>query len=298
MNGAFAESPEALEERCATFVEVQAWPLLEQLNWKAWLGNFTSDDECYFARCLLEAFLYYNTAHSDALYRAAFHGLSRSIIRVGSTPAEGTAAWQEFLRSVVITYVEGEHPSPTDSGFTFARRARKLFGIPEDRILGPAAALDVLAAAPATPVVFVDDILGSGKQLETMWRRDYGHGYSFSSIAASATLATWYIPLLATEYGVARVAPLTAGVTIAPAHLISERYSALHPTSIIWRSGDLDSGRDFVERVSLRAGYGPSECWGFHQLGLAVGILDTIPDASLPLFYSERNSWRPLMRRR
>ncbi len=164
--------------------------------------------------------------------------------------------------------------------------------------MSPADALDLLAAAPQTPMVFVDDILGSGKQLETMWRRDYGRGYTFASIASKNQVNMWYIPLLATQYGLERVRPLTPGVKITAALLITNKYSALDPESLLWPAGEHNAGRDFVEHVSTRAGLGPTECWGFHNLGLAVAILDTIPDASLPIFYSERNGWRPLMRRR
>jgi hypothetical protein len=297
MKGAFAASPEALEDRCLSFVELHAWPLSDQLNWKGWLGNFISTDEKYYARCLLEGFMYYNSPHSDALYVAAFHNLSRDLVN-GLDAANGHIAWLNFLSSVVISHVEGERPSPADSGFAFARRGRKLFGIPEPRIMNPKDALDLLAAAPSTPVVFVDDILGSGKQLETMWRRDYGRGYTFESIASKNHVNMWYIPLLATQYGVERVRPLTPGVQICPAHLITSKYSALDPDSLLWPTGERDAGCDFVEHVSKRAGLSAAECWGFHNLGLAVAILDTIPDASLPIFYSERSGWRPLMRRR
>jgi hypothetical protein len=296
MKGSFSQSPHALEERCNTFVAIQAWPLLNELNWQGWLSNFT-EAERHLARCLLEAFLYFGDAHSNALYRAAFHGLSRTIARTADTPSQGADAWRQFLETALITYVEGEEPSATDSGIAFARRARNLFGIPDERILRPAAALRALTQDSSLPVVFVDDFLGSGKQLEWTWRRSYVDGYSFADIAASDRVNIWYIPLLATQYGIERVTPLTTGVAIEPAHLLTQRYSARDDESIVWPPDQQEAGRDFVESVSLRAGYAPHECWGFHELALTVGILDTIPDASLPLLHSTRNGWRPLMRR-
>jgi hypothetical protein len=140
--------------------------------------------------------------------------------------------------------------------------------------------------------------LGSGKQFERTWHRDYGSGRSFAGLATSTRIAVWYIPLLASAYGVQRVTPLTIGATIRPAHVIGEEYSANSDVSTVWPDGTADAGRDFVERVSMKAGYNASECWGFHSLGLCVAILDTIPDASLPIFYSRRSGWRPLMARR
>jgi hypothetical protein len=57
-----------------------------------------------------------------------------------------------------------------------------------------------------------------------------------------------------------------------------------------------------LKRISERAGYiqengGPDDWRGFHGLGLTVAFEHGIPDASLPIFFSERNGWKPLMRR-
>jgi hypothetical protein len=296
MQGRFARSDAALNERCTSFVQLQVWPLTQQLDWRGWLSNFSTLQEQFFARCLLEAFLYYSTAHSDALLLAAFHALSRDVCN-GSDADERERQWSTFVDKVLVTYAEGERPSPTDSGLGFARRGRLVLGIPEDRILSPQKTLEVLERDPTVPVVFVDDFLGSGKQFETTWFRDYS-GRSFASLSSHSSPSRWYIPLLATEYGVNRVRPLISGAKVCPAHTLTNRYSALSDHSMIWPPGRLDDARDFVEIASQRAGYPTSECWGFHRLALCVGILDTIPDASLPLFYSTRNSWRPLIRRR
>src|SRR5947208_14205280 len=42
-------------------------------------------------------------------------------------------SWRAFVDSVIVTRVTGEIPSDTDSGYTFARKARQLLGIPEER---------------------------------------------------------------------------------------------------------------------------------------------------------------------
>ena len=299
MQGLFAQSPEALEERCTTFVGLHVWPLKDRLNWTAWLLNFPDSQELFYARCLLESFLYFSEDHADALLRSAFHALSRDVCGGLTLQDERRASWRGFLGRVLITYVEGEHPSPTDSGLSFARRARKVLGIPEERIVRPERAVQLLQRDETIPVVFLDDFLGSGRQFEATWSRAYAPvGASFASLAASHQLTVTYVPLLASTYGLDRVTPLTRGATIHPGHALSARYSAKGPDSAVWPDGKQAEGVAFVEAVSKRAGYQPSDCWGFHGLGLCVAILDTIPDSSLPLFYSNRNNWRPLMVRR
>lgn len=299
MQGRFARSPAALDERCTAFVQLQAWPLLERLDWQGWLSNFSIGDEPFYARCLLEAFIYFSAVHSEALLRAAFHALSRDVCSRESDPGARTTLWRNFLDRVVLTYVEGEQPSPTDSGLAFARRGRIILGIPQDRIVAPARALELLERDRNLPVVFLDDFVGSGKQFEKTWARPYtGAGDSFASLASQASTPIWYVPLLATQYGLNRLGPLAPGAKICPAHTITDRYSALSDVSLIWPVHLVNEGRDFVESSSQRAGYPSSECWGFHRLGLCIGIIDSIPDSSLPLFYSERNGWRPLIARR
>jgi hypothetical protein len=299
VQGIFARSPAALDERCATFVHVQAWPLLGNLDWKGWLTNFSDQKDLFFARCLLESFLYYNVSHSEALLLHAFHALSREVCVSSSNDTLRRDLWREFLSRVIITYVEGETPSPTDSGLAFARRGRILLGIPQARILSPELALATLVAEPSIPIVFLDDFLGSGKQFEHTWHRTYGAvARSFATVASQGNSSIWYIPLFATAYGIRRVTPITIGASIRPAHVLSERFPAFSDESDIWPEGQHDEGRAFVERASVRAGYSPPGCWGFHSLGLCIAVTDTIPDASLPLFYSERNGWHPLMARR
>lgn len=294
MGGAFAEFPEALQERCASFVQVQAWPLLNELDWNGWLMNF-SPSELPFARTLLEAFVYFREPQAHALLRAAFHSISRELEAAWDDPTVARAAWSNFRDRVIVSYVEGEQPSPTDSGLGFARRARIILGIPEGRIVRPDELVRVLQRDPTTPALFLDDFLGSGEQLRTTWGRQYG-GIRLRDLTLGNPI--WYVPLLATEYGIQRVSPLVPGVRIRPAHVLTSRYSAYAEDSEIWRAGELEVGKQFVADASARAGYPEPACWGFHRLALCVALLDTIPDASLPLFYSERNGWRPLVRRR
>jgi hypothetical protein len=153
MRGLYANSPVALEERCAALVQLQAWPIRDRLDWKGWLSNFHSSEDQFFARCLLESFLYFNENHSVALLLSAFHALSRQICATAVSHDERRLFWREFLQRVLLTYSEDQIPSQTDSGVSFARRGRIELGIPQERILAPGQVLERLARDPSIPVV-------------------------------------------------------------------------------------------------------------------------------------------------
>ena len=86
--------------------------------------------------------MYFSEPMVNAQLLGAFQNLSRLV--KGAHPSLITAQthWQTFFDTLLITYVTGENPNVTDSGFTFARKARQVLGVPEDRIVDPNTALD------------------------------------------------------------------------------------------------------------------------------------------------------------
>jgi hypothetical protein len=150
----------------------------------------------------------------------------------------------------------------------------------------------------ATPLVFLDDILGSGEQFIRTWGREYGSSrVSIGQLVTTPDAPVWYVPLIATEYGLNRVAAKIPFARVEPVHRLADCYSATADTSFVWPASAVDEGREFIRQASARAGYPEPECWGFHSLALCLAVHDTIPDSALPLFYSVRNGWRPLMPR-
>jgi hypothetical protein len=292
--------------KCNYFTDVQLWPLTNTLNPRRWLENFR-DDEKLLAIYLLDSFLYYSEPLVDALFISTFHSLSNVVRTEGDSYLAIRNAWRDFNNEVIISPVRGERPSVTDSGLTFARKAKKLLDIPEERIMAPEDALRALLVRPR-PVVFVDDFLGSGNQCHTTWHRQVevrpSVSHSFASLASHGTSRFFYIPLVATQKGLDWVGKNCVGLEVHPAHVLPETYNAIHKESVIWPEHLREQAGKFLEKVSARAGIpdnnGNVNDWrGFHKLGLTIAFFnDAVPDATLPLFYWEENNWKPLLRRR
>ena len=84
--------------------------------------------------------------------------------------------------------------------------------------------------------------------------------------------------------------------------MIPERYSLASAESLLWPEPIRADGIAFVESIGRRLGYnksdGGEEDWrGFHRLGLALAFQHSVPDANLPLFFTDNNGWTPLVHR-
>lgn len=292
-------------EKCDYLVDVQLWPRRDTLDPVRWLKNF-KPDEIDHATHLLDVFLYFSEPMVNALMVGAFQNLSRLV--KGAQPSLITTQmrWLTFFDTLLITYVTGEKPNVTDSGFTFARKARQVLGIPEDRIVDPGTALQAALNA-ARPIVFVDDFVGSGSQMISTWQRQYpayaGVSRSFSDAAQLGRSTFYYCPLVCTSLGMRNIKMHCRELQIEPAHLIASAYSLTSARSSQWPAHLRPTATDFIRRASLRAGIpdtkgrAVNDWQGFRKLGLALAFYHSVPDATIPLFYWQENGWQPLVRR-
>jgi hypothetical protein len=287
------------------FVDVRIWPLRAKFDPAGWMSNFT-DSELPLARRLLEGFTFYSADLVEQMFRSAFANLSQHAISTRTDFAIAKSQWSGFLAEAIVVRVTGEQPHDADSGFMFSRMTRDVIGLPESQILSAEKAITTLQGRGWGNLIFVDDFVGSGNQFVKTWKREYnisGSRISFESLLKRVpAISTYYVPILCTEYGRTEIRRSCPDVQIVPAHFLPAEYSALSPKSLIWREDMETTGPAFIETASKRAGIpdlnGQVGCWrGFHKLGLAVALSHGYPDATLPIFYWEKNGWKPLIRR-
>ena len=291
--------------KCDFFIDVRLWPLLTELNPERWLSNFYPD-EMEHAVHLLQSFLYYSDEVTDALLKSAFQSLSKMVCGNADSYLAMVTAWESFVDRAIVTHVTGENPRPTDSGYAFARKARQVLAIEDERIVSPEIAMQRVLLR-RDPVIFVDDFIGSGDQFIHTWHRQVllspGYKQTFHAIAELGIADFYYIPIVATRYGLKEIADSCKGANVLPAHVLSDEYSALHPLSALWPEHLRAAAFDFVKTASERACIpdmdGNEGDWrGFRKLGLALGFNHSVPDATLPIFTWELNGWKPLIQGR
>ena len=294
-------SEEFIFSKLQFLVDIHLWPLRTRLDPYAWIENFT-DTERPYALNILNVFLYFVGDLIDAMFRAAVHSLCPELTAKATSLAEARAIWHMFLSTVRVTYVQGERPRPTDSGILFARKARQVLGIQEDHITDPGHALASLFNCPSTPVVFVDDFVGSGNQMISTWTRRYdtNSGYETSFADTSHNSYVVYVPLVATQVGIEALSRECPNLRVCPAHSIDGHYSLVSPDSVLWPDQLRKLAPEVLYNASRRAGIvdGCEFGWkGFHDLALAIAFEHSVPDATLPLIFWDRSGWRPLIRR-
>ena len=299
-------APEAPEEfilsKIDFLMDTSVWPASEALDPRGWLDNFPGTER-RFALNLLNVFLYYNEQLVDALFRRAVLQLSRRLTEAAQSTIQANVQWRTFISQVLVTYVEGETPNPSDSGYVFARKARQILGIQEDQIVAPDEALTLHVRNPMRPILLVDDFIGSGNQTRNAWSRLYpmpdGTDYSFRCASAQGAHVV-YVPIMSTASGLAMLESSCPGLHIRPAHILDSQYSLTSPDSILWPVELKPHADDFLRSASDRAGIiaNSEVTWdGFQSLALALAFYHCVPDATIPLYYWEQSGWIPLIRR-
>lgn len=284
-------------EKCDSFVRLNVWPPSDALNYRGWLGNFDDDRDRTYALHLLNAFTFYNSEMCAALLLGSIQSLSIKHSRLG-TMKEAMAEWSDEINRTTFVPVEGERPNMTDSGTILAGVVRRRLQVPQNQFKPFDQVLLDVAQGRARPnrIVFFDDFIGSGQQFVTLMTKPRMSNIPYT-LLTSAGCEIVYCCFVATTYGLENVALVAPLVQVLPAHIIDETHSVVAPDSRVWPSelrADVD---DFVLRASRKAKIADDGRLGFHDLGLALAFEHTIPDASLPLFYSPDPAWHPLMRR-
>lgn len=292
-----------IKERTEYFRDITVWPRQQELNVERWLDNFQQDEED-LANRLISHFTYFHRAGTDALLKQA---IQNHLSQLWTDPKFGNP--NEYLTSSSVAFVtcEGEIPHSTDSGNYFSRRLRDALRIPQDYIFSPQMAIEY--SETFTHFIFIDDFVGSGNQfIDTITRvhKVDGKVIRFLDIARDPKYTVAYCPCVATHYAfIERIHVDYPAIKLCPAHLLGSQHNAAMHTSRIWHGLSPDEAIEEVNHlrlVSARAGYtsedfGLNDWRGFHGLGLTLAFEHGIPDASLPIFYSDRNGWKPLMRR-
>ena len=285
--------------KCDVLRDVGFWPSERILRPRAWLRNFDKADQGT-AALLLDKFNFYNSRLTDALLTSSFRSLGDGLPKAVRPDSPETLV--RALSRAVFTPVRGERPNPTDSGYLLCRKVRQILGIEEDRVVDSDRA--IVAAENGHPVVFLDDFIGSGDQFLYTWRDYWSNGKTFQTVQSSSGFVAIYIALVATDFGVNQIKDACQRVSLCITHVLG-------PTSTLEGAFADDKAVetriiDFLWKYMHRLR--PNEEYiarnadflvkGYKNRGLFFGFEHSIPDATLPIFWSPgEDNWEPLIER-
>jgi hypothetical protein len=287
-------------DRSKFFQTVQVWPLNDDLNYQGWINNFDSDEEKIIAAMIIDFFIYYPKKMVDQLFKAAIGNAGYKLSRV-------LPDWKhsDFFSRCIYSYIPGESSNISDSGFTFARKLKEVLEIPEDRLFEYTKIPKILdEQKQITPVILVDDFIGSGAQCYKAWMKNKNsyNSKTFYEIAQDDGHVFVYAPLIVNLKGYNRIQKDCPNLHLTPAHILGPEYNLFNKECICWK-GDEDlfiKGTELILRKSSELGIpstggdDPQDEKGFDEQGLALKFEHGAPDAIPAFFYWCHDKWTPL----
>jgi hypothetical protein len=283
--------------RCEALKRAGMWLPEPTIRPRAWIENFTPEDKILAAQ-LLERFVFYNQRLTDSLLTASFYSIADGLKKGPAAPSRHQLL--QALPNAVFTPVSGEEPNPTDSGYFLCRRMRQVLNVEEAQIKATGEALQ--AAENGSPIIFVDDFIGTGDQFLTTWQ-DRRTGKSFEQIQHNVGFHVIYISLVGTETGILNINTKAPSVAVCATHKIDHRGTLWGlKTSNITLYNNIDSLlKKYTPRLTPREEYMHHReylTYGYKNRGLFFAFEHSVPDSTLPIFWCRgTNSWEPLIER-
>jgi hypothetical protein len=288
-------------ERYNYFRDVQACPLNDKFNYKGWLSNFTDKYEKELASLILDFFIFYPENMVNQMLRT-------SVGKAGSELSKYFKDWkhEDFKNRCYYSFIPGEDPNASDSGYLFTRKLKHPLNIPEERLIDYRDLYNLLESSMVPlPIIFVDDFVGSGAQCYKAWSVNKGgkRNLTLEQISLLDKHKFIYAPLIINYIGYKRIQDYCNGLALSPAHIITEEYDLFNEKCICWQ-GDKKYFNDGVELLLRKSnelgipstdGRHVNDEKGFGKQGLAIAFEHGIPDAIPAIFYWETDNWIPLV---
>lgn len=148
------------------FQDIRLWPKDSDFDYEGWLENFAPDEQ-KIAQKILDFFVYFPDDIIDQLFRTV-------VGRAGYFFRKYDSTWSNasFSNNCWYSFVPGEDPNLSDSGYIYTRKVREVLGVPQERLLSFGQILRLLdEATEPQNVILTDDFVGTGNQCENAWNK-------------------------------------------------------------------------------------------------------------------------------
>lgn len=284
------------------FRDVQLWPIKAELDYEGWLSNFKDETEQDIAIKILDFFVYFPDLMVDKMLQTVVGQCGYNFRKI-----DPSWSYDSFYTRCIYSFIPGETSNPTDSGFLFMRKLRDKLGISQSKTIDYRTLLDNLDNEPIPQyVILVDDFVGAGAQCDHAWNSiPSRRGKTLSQIVQEKKHHIIYAPLIMNMMGYERINNECKGLELQFVHTLSDEYNLFSEKCLCWENdiGKYRKGLQMITEKSRILGIPMSNpsmdiyYKGFGAQGLAIAFSHGIPDASIPLFYWDREGWIPLIKK-
>ena len=287
------------------YIESKFWSKLDIDTLNKWLHNFQSIDEKFCASKLLERFIYYS---EEDILRLIKYGLTELIFKRQATQIELDRnfadsnqsfldAQSSFFKSTLFLPLTSNN-NPSESSGAIVRYLTNDIGIPEHQVIDINDCKKDLSLF--TNLIILDDFVGSGRQIFDFWNYTTIMINKKSFIINTLplffpNLQIEYLCLVCTEEGYTdfHSRNTNVGLRITCCEKLTTKFKVFGSNSIYFDRNELDYGKDVLANLCRRSGI---SLLGYQGYDYAIAFHHSIPDTSLPLFFKEKDDWKPLFR--
>ena len=287
-----------IKYRCEDLIHSQIWQGIHISELRRWLSNFVSEEEKYFAACILDSLIYRSEAQTLALIKQLFQRVLPDLSRQIEPPIGKSPDWGNLLKraapvdpKVRLIPVRKRSDPPTKSTHIVLRLMKRYLDVGENWMANPSDVSTCLEDGIQT-FLFVDDFLGTGYQFEEFIKCEELEQYIGSAYMA-------YVPLAGYVDGILYLENMYPSLWIRPVERLDKSNSLFSSESQCFRDGvnSSDCAKHFYLELLERKGISiPGHARrGFGHLELAYFFSHAAPDNCLPIFWWPNTpSWKPL----
>lgn len=284
------------------------WSKPNPIELRNWLSNFQSLKEEYCALKLLDRFVYYSEAD---IIRLIEYGLNEKIIKRYIRKIEQENDFllsNEKLIEVRDSFLKHLYFIPLNTGnlsqssLAMIRHLTVNIGFPEERILDPNN-LDSNILNNCKNLVIIDDFIGSGKQISDFWNDnrislDGQKLFPYQLKEKLQGIQIEYFCLVCTQeghdnfkydYEIGRRNDLI----ITYSEMLTNKFKVFSKDSIYFENDEIEECKDILTELCSDK---KIELLGYQGLDYAIAFHHSIPDCSLPLFFTNNSEWNYLFR--
>lgn len=263
-----------------------------------WLANFKTEEERYFAACVLGRLIFRSKNMIDSSIDQLLNCMLPTYLRQkGLYPYDDIDSFLSSIRQddpshfIRFVGVDGSKQNDTGkSGVVVIRHYKRREKIPKSVTIRP----DALNELPehVKCIVFLDDMLGTGKQFETFAKTH--------ALAEKSGLQIVYCPLVAFQDGLDKLGKSCPWLTVLPIETLNERHQFFcesAQTPGVWAVDGANTvldTRGFYDRLATKRGIPKTTR---HGLDLLLGFEDSTPNNSLSVLWASSDDWANLLMR-
>lgn len=287
-------------QRFRLLIRKQVISTIDEIDFDNWLSNFVTEEDQYLAARLLDGLMF----RSTAMINSSIDQLLQCILpgKLRSWGAYSHSSIEDYLSSLEagnsnspVRFVAIDHTYPNEepgkSGSVLIRHFRRHALISKNLTCRP----EAIASLPETVkvLVFVDDIVGSGKQ--------FGKFAKYHKLAEQTGVRNLiYCPLIAYQGGLETIARDQPWLTLSPVEVLNSKHCFYCPNTdnpILWAADEenlVDDVRGHVNQLASANGIPATTKF---SLDLLVGFEHSTPNNTIPLLWARSNNWHPLFNR-